>query len=745
MIFLKKKENLSKFIKKVNGFFDDYLSEKIDITVLEFNSLNTLEEKFAYIKYIIYIKTDKKLYDTQLEASYYLYKNNAINMNTGEGKSLSSIIPLILKTLESKHPSYYLSINHYLLSRDVNEFKEIFNHFNIITTLSFVEAEEELKKDENTKMIIYTVGELLLTVYLLYYSRFNSFKISFDSYFLIDEADSVLIDSALKPTVLTIDKPVDKELFSKIISCLPLFSKDDIIVDSVQEQCTLSDTGVIKLEKEFNIENIYEPEFYPILKLVQNALTAYTFFIKNKNYIVENYKLFYINEKTGTKHLLETTDNTKQFLQQKENLPLDSEKIPYQKMTFQSFFKKTKNKAAMSGTAKNEIRFFNFYELPVKIISEKFQSCLKKEKDITFVSYKEKLKYLLKKVYELRQKEQPVLIGTTNIKDSEMIFSCLKDLFNENETHLSLLTAKNAEEESKIISEAGDKNRITVVTQIAGRGVDIQISDEVNSLGGLFVIMFEQNLTLRMDEQIVGRTARHGRNGSVLFLHSLEDELVKKYFSASMKNILHNLDIKDGIKIENTLINKNFKKAQQNYEIMEYQSFENLAKFDGILEIQRDTIFNFIETIYSKNGKELFENFIENLTKDLLYKEEVLSFYEKNRLKFDIDDETKLKTDVKTFINQSVVSIIISNLPEELIKLLFLKKLLEEWQLFLKDSEELIHGISWRSRVNKDPMIEYQKETFFMFKNLLDNTRLLILKELVLQVMKKGENKNKVL
>lgn len=721
-----KKYKIKKFINKVNKNFDNCVQNnfKIDLFTTELKKFNlySLEEKFAYIKYIIYKETNKKLYDSQIETSYYLYHNYAVDMKTGEGKSLSSIIPLVLKTLENNLPSYYLSINEYLLERDKQEFKSIFEKFNIYTTNNYDEATKLLL--ENKNFIIYTTGEILLSIYLVYYSKLNSFKIDENSFFLIDEADSVLIDSALRPIVLTSELETNKELFIKIIEKSNGLKKDiDYIIEYESDSCFLTDNGISKLENLYEIDNLYNNNNYYIIKLTQNYLMVKHFFIKNKNYIVDNEQLYYINEKLGTKTLLSSSDNTKQFLEVIENLKISNEKIPFQKITFQSFFKKIKNKSAMSGTIKIEEEFFNFYGMKVILIEENFKKKLNSEISLTFMNKREKLKFLIKKIVDISKKSQPILVGTTNINDSEIIFKCLqKVLINKK---IFIINAKNNYEEAEIIKKSGEKDTITIVTQIAGRGVDILINNEINELGGLYVIMFEQNLNRRMDEQITGRTARQGNNGHILFLHSLEDDLVKKHFSKSIKNILYTLDIEESEVIKNKFINNFFKKSQKKYEQQEFLSFVNISKFDNVLETQRKIVFNMIENIYNTNTNDIIFNILKNITLNLKNNEEKCDFYEKN-YNLQLQFNEILKEDV----NKIVTQVIIENINEKNLKKVVLQFLLLEWQKFLSDCEDLSNGIFWRSKVNKDPLIEYQNESYMLFNEFIKNVRENIIKNI---------------
>lgn len=709
--------NIKNFINNINNNIHKFN----EITTFDKKKFLTfsLELKFAFIIKIIENKINLRLYDTQIEASYYLYNNYTIDMKTGEGKSLSSIIPLILKTLENNNNSYFISINNYLLQRDINLFKPIFDFFNINIT-------RNLNLDNNNN-IIYTTAEELITFYLLHYKSNIYKKLDLNSYYLIDEADQVLIDNALKPIVLSDEEKINKEEFFEInkIKNLLILNKDYYLNNN---NLNLTEKGIQKIEEFFNVENIYEEKNYNKLYLLENFLKADFNFTKDIDYIIQDNKIYYIDEKSGKKIEFHSSDFTKQYLEMKNNLEISNKKSIYHKITIQSFFKKIKNKSGMSGTALYEKTFFNFYNMNIKEIKLLKEKNLIKLNSLFFKNKEEKLIEFIYNVCKFTENEESILIGTSNIKDSEIIFNILKKIF-PNKENIYLLTAKNEEKESEIINKSGKKGNITIVTQIAGRGVDIKIDSEVKEKGGIILLIFEQNLTYRMDEQIIGRIGRNGDPGRYQFYHSMDDFLLKNYCSKKIKNILNNLEINENGFIPNFKILKNYlNNVQRKHEEIEYSFFENIYKYDNVLDNQRNLIFKFIEEVYTKNSEELYKNILHNLTKNKTLNE-LINFYKENlNINFQIEDNLfNNQEETINKINTIFLNNLYDNLTEKDRKNLILSFIKIFWKKFLENSEELLDGIHWRIKVNKDPLLEYNKELFIMFNNLLFNLRKAIL------------------
>jgi len=712
-----------------------YIKYKENFNQEDFNKLK-LEEKIAFISKIIENKTNKTLYKSQLEASYYLYKNMAINMETGEGKSLASIIPLVLHTLEKKEMSFFLSINDMLLERDMKEFKNIYDYFNI----NIIKHFEKIDKDK--KNICFTTGNHLISNYLASYININYF-LDFNkdkSFVLIDEADMVLIDNAIYPVVLNTKKPLDIKHLEKIYN----FSKnlDNSSYIEIDNGYQIKEEIIPLIEKEFK-----KYDLSILIYTIENCLFVLNKYKKNIDYIIEDKEIYHINEKTGLKERLETKDYTKHFISLKENLELKKfESVIIQKISIQSFFKSLKNKAAMSGTTLHEQKYFEFYGFIIKSIKSNFKSQRIVSPTKIYYNLKQKIIALLKDIDNIYKKyPRPILITTNNIQSAELLYNILTDYYENQSITFNLITAKNIDEDYLKIQEIGIKNHITISTQIAGRGIDIPIEKEVEETGGLHVMLFEVNNGFRIDEQLIGRTGRQGKKGSVQFYYALDDPLLIHYLNKKLKNIFLSLNLKEEDIIENKLIAKQIKKTQAEQEQIEYSMFERIALFDLTLDEARNSIFNLInENKNCKNYNELFVKILKNVL--VLEAKDNLVLLKSIGLIFDDVDETNYfkKEDI---ILQNISNFFIAKLDEKDSKSIIHNQIIMWYIQFLKGTDSVQDGIFWRTKANKDPLVEFKKEVFNLYRNMLKNIRLSILQktmatisEIEMKLEEKGKN-----
>jgi len=672
----------------------------------------SLEKKFGYIMKIIEKYTNKKLYDHQIQASEDLYNNKAIDLATGGGKSLASIIPLILKTLENNKVSYFISINEFLLKRDFNEFKKIYEYFGIKISFLFKDFDTT-----SNKQIVYTTNSFLISNYLNNFVSLNK-TISIDiknSYFLIDEADMVLIDNALYPFVLHTTQPLNQEYLIDIYNYTKDLTTNDYTIK--EHNYYLTEATIENLNKNF--ENF---DINSLVFSIENCLYVLNNYKKDIDYIIEDNIIFSINPKTGLKEVLNTKDYTKQFITLKEGLELEKiEKVIIDKISVQSFFKSIDNKAAMSGTTIHESKYFTFYGFDISKIKSSFKDIKKIYPTKIYFNTRQKIINLLKDIEKLN--ERPILITTNNIKSAELIFNTLKEYYQNNEKILSILTAKNIEDDFNLIQKMGNKNTITVSTQIAGRGIDIPINDEIEKIGGLHVMLFEVNNGFRIDEQLIGRTGRQGKNGSVQFYYSLEDPLLVYYLNDKLKNIFYRLNLKEDDVIESRIITKQIKQTQMKQEQLEYQMFENMANFSLVLDDSRNNIHSLItENKNCNDYNQLLKKIMFNIL-DLYEKpQEKIDFFETLGVKL-VDLEIKEYYQKEKKIIENLNRFILENLSEKDVKTIIHQVILVYYIKFLKNCDIVQEGITWRSRANKDPIIEFKKEVFNMFEITLKNIR----------------------
>jgi len=382
----------------------------------------------------------------------------------------------------------------------------------------------------------------------------------------------------------------------------------------------------------------------------------------------------------------------------------------------------------MSGTTLHEQKYFEFYGFIIKSIKSNFKSQRIVSPTKIYYNLKQKIIALLKDIDNIYKKyPRPILITTNNIQSAELLYNILTDYYENQSITFNLITAKNIDEDYLKIQEIGIKNHITISTQIAGRGIDIPIEKEVEETGGLHVMLFEVNNGFRIDEQLIGRTGRQGKKGSVQFYYALDDPLLIHYLNKKLKNIFLSLNLKEEDIIENKLIAKQIKKTQAEQEQIEYSMFERIALFDLTLDEARNSIFNLInENKNCKNYNELFVKILKNVL--VLEAKDNLVLLKSIGLIFDDVDETNYfkKEDI---ILQNISNFFIAKLDEKDSKSIIHNQIIMWYIQFLKGTDSVQDGIFWRTKANKDPLVEFKKEVFNLYRNMLKNIRLSILQK----------------
>ena len=588
-----------------------------------------------------------------------------------------------------------------------------------------------------------------------------------DHYFsIVDEIDSCLIDEARTPLIISgaaEDKTAQYLSIDKIISIL---NKNDFEVDEKEKNILLTNEGINSVEKLFSNagilknNNFYDPENLHLVHHVNQALRANHLFEKGKDYIIKDGSLKIIDELTG--RILEGRrfgDGLHQALEAKEKIKIQAENQTLASITYQNYFKLYQKLAGCTGTAATESEeFFEIYNLPVVVIPTNKDMIRKDFNDLIFRTEKEKNIAIINKIKERHQEGQPILVFTSSINKSE-IYS---NLLNKNKIKHIVLNAKNHENEAEIIANAGKENSLIITTSISGRGVDIQLGgkkgslpnnelkvnkDKIKSLGGLFVIGTERMESRRVDNQARGRSGRQGDEGSSIFYVSLEDDLMRIFGSESMNSMLEKLGLKDGESIDHPWINKALERAQQKVEARNFDIRKTLIKFDNVLNDQRHVIFS--QRKNAMDSKDIFsysDEFLNEITNDLInLKISNLSNPKKNEF------INRVKQIVGKSFNENEVSELISaddkifkekfsnkfketrnerikllgeNEAKELEKRIFLQSIDLNWKSHIQYLEQLRQVIGLRSYGGRDPLIEYKKEAFELFSNLLEKLKL---------------------
>ena len=773
----KELDRLSKIVLRINELepkFTNLEDKGFPIKTKEFKERiikgetldNLLPEVFACVREASKRTINERPFDVQVIGSIVLHESKIAEMKTGEGKTLAIVLTAYLNALTGKGV-HVVTVNDYLAKRDCTNMGQIYSFLNLKSGYINNDQDDYERKKNYDCDITYATNSELGFDYLRDNMKFSKDQIvqKKHNFCIVDEIDSCLIDEARTPLIIsgaTEDKTNQYLSIDKLVRQL---SKTDYEVDEKDKNVLLTNQGIDNVEKILSSagilknNNFYDPENLGLVHHVNQALRANHLFYKGKDYIVKDGILKIIDELTG--RILEGRrygDGLHQALEAKEKIDVQLENQTLASTTYQNYFKLYKKISGCTGTAATESEeFFEIYNLTIVSIPTNKKMIRKDWNDQIFRTEIEKNNAIVSKVYECHQKEQPILIFTSSINKSEQYSKLLK---TKKIVH-TVLNAKNHEKEAEIIANAGKVGSVIITTSISGRGVDIQLggkkesipSEELNkekekikSLGGLFVIGTERMESRRVDNQARGRSGRQGDEGNSIFYVSLEDDLMRIFGSESMSNMLEKLGLKDGESIDHPWINKALERAQQKVEARNFDIRKTLLKFDNVLSDQRQVIFS--ERTNVMNNKEIFtysdsflNEIIENLTnnkkkyltnpKSNEFNKKLISVFGKS---FDDQEISKLiKLNDKDFaykINNKFkekrnerIKLLGENQAQEIEKRIFLQTIDLSWKSHIQYLEQLRQVIGLRSYGQRDPLIEYKKEAFNLFENLLEKLK----------------------
>ena len=796
----KELDRLTKIVSKVNeheSSFEKLKNEDFPIKTKEFKdrlikgeSLDKiLPEVFACAREAAKRTINERPYDVQIIGSIVLHEGKIAEMKTGEGKTLSIALTAYLNALDEKGV-HVVTVNDYLAKRDCLNMGQIFNFLGLKAGYINNDQDDYERKKNYACDITYATNSELGFDYLRDNMKFSSEEIVQRShnFSIVDEIDSCLIDEARTPLVISGAAEDKTDKYLSVDNLIKQLLKTDYEIDEKDKNILLTNKGIDNVEKIFSNagilknNNFYDPENLELVHHVNQALRANHLFGKGKDYIVKDGMLKIIDELTG--RILEGRrygDGLHQALEAKEKIDIQAENQTLASITYQNYFKLYKKISGCTGTASTEAEeFYEIYSLLVVSIPTNKKMIRKDWNDQIYRTEVEKNKAIVSKVFECNKKGQPILMFTSSINKSEEYSKLLK---NKGIAH-TVLNAKNHEKEAEIIANAGKFNSVIITTSISGRGVDIQLGgkkgsipfeeltkdkEKIKSLGGLFVIGTERMESRRVDNQARGRSGRQGDEGNSIFYVSLEDDLMRIFGAESMNNILQKLGLKDGESIDHPWINKALERAQQKVEARNFDIRKTLLKFDNVLNDQRHVIFSQRNNLINNN--EIFkysDNFLDEIINKLKDdknkylvnpKDSELNIKLKSILGKSFDDKEMdklIKLNDKDF-NSKIhdkfdqkrkerIEYLGENRVQEIEKRIFLQTIDLNWKLHIQYLEQLRQVIGLRSYGQRDPLIEYKKEAFTLFKNLLEKLKtdlITILINLTI-IQKKNEEKDTV-
>jgi preprotein translocase subunit SecA len=772
------------FVKKINALEDKYqkftqsdfqaetslLREKYK----ESNNLdNILPEAFALTREASIRTLGLRHFDEQLLGGIGLHFGKIAEMKTGEGKTLVSTLPAYLNSL-SGQPVFIITVNDYLAVRDSEWMGEIFNYLGLsVGTITSASTPEERKKAYQSDIIYGTNNEFGFD-----YLRDNmTYELSQKvqcklSYAIIDEVDSVLIDEARTPLVISGSAKESSNLYLKInqvTQSLITKNKDDKLfsIDEKQKSVSLTEDGHEEIENTFvknnlleNNETLYDPKNIQLLHLVDASLKANLMYHKDIDYVVENNEIVIIDEFSGRKMPgRRWSEGLHQSVEAKESVKIQNENLTYASITFQNYFRLFDKLSGMTGTADTEAtEFQQIYGLEVIVIPSHKKMIRKDHVDLVFLNVKDKYEAIIKDIITIHATKQPVLVGTTSIESSEYISKLLK----VKKIKHYVLNAKQHQKEAEIISQAGKLSAVTIATNMAGRGTDIVLGgkdmkndglsssldnpDDVKKIGGLHIIGTERHESRRVDNQLRGRSGRQGDPGESRFYLSLEDNLMRIFASDKVTEIMKKLGMEDGEAIEHKWVSSSIENAQKRVEAYNFDIRKTLLEYDDIANEQRKVIYNQRNDILSADDlSSIYNNILSFTCEDLINNYIPLDIpssqwdYDAINEQFKSDFSIEVKSSeiikngdhegrvtFKNYIRNIIFNSIESNLDilskedrNELIRNIFLSVIDEDWRNHLNAMDYLRQGIGLRSYAQKNPKNEYKRESFEMFEEML--------------------------
>ena len=752
-----------------------------------------LPEAFALVREASRRTRNERHFDVQIIGGVVLHEGKIAEMRTGEGKTLTITLAAYLNALTEKGV-HIVTVNDYLAKRDSIDMGQIYNFLGLTSGYINNDQNDEDRKKNYSCDITYATNSELGFDYLRDNMKFSEAEMvqREHAFSIVDEIDSCLIDEARTPLVISgsaDDKTAQYLAIDKLVKQL---NDKDYEIDEKDRSILLTNDGINNVEKIFSDagilknNNFYDPENLGLVHHVNQALRANHLFEKGKDYIVKDESLKIIDELTG--RILEGRrfgDGLHQALEAKEKITIQAENQTLASITYQNYFKLYKKISGCTGTAATESEeFFEIYNLPVVVIPTNNEMIRKDYNDQIFRTEGEKNDAIIERIVECHNLGQPILIFTSSINKSE-IYSKL--LSKKNIKHV-VLNAKNHANEAEIIANAGKENSVIITTSISGRGVDIQLGGKkgsiqddqlkidkakIKTLGGLFVIGTERMESRRVDNQARGRAGRQGDEGSSIFYVSLEDDLMRIFGSESMNNMLEKLGLKDGESIDHPWINKALERAQQKVEARNFDIRKTLIKFDNVLNDQRHVVFS--QRKNAMNSKNIFEysdEFLKEISQDIVklkiqklsnpksnefsnrLRQIVGKSFEENEFKELISSsDNEIKEKILNKFKESRndrINLLGEDHAKEIEKRIFLQSIDLNWKSHIQYLEQLRQVIGLRSYGQRDPLIEYKKEAFELFSNLLEKLKLdfvtiLMNLKVVTEQAPEQENKNSML
>ena len=688
-------------------------------------------------------------FDVQMIGGMVLHEGRIAEMKTGEGKTLVATLPVVLNAMTGKGV-HVVTVNDYLAKRDATDLAPLYTFLGFdVGVILEGEYDPQHKRTQYAADITYGTNNEFGFDYLrdnMSFSRDQMVQRG-HHFVIVDEVDSILIDEARTP--LIISGPTNRTLDNYIRAdeiAKQLEKEKHFTVDEKDRLVLITEEGISRAEELFGVDNLYSLENSALSHHLDQALKANYLFEIDVDYVVKDGEVVIVDEFTG--RLSEGrrfSEGLHQALEAKERVEIKEETQTLADITFQNYFRMYDKLAGMTGTAQTEAtEFAQIYNLDVVSIPTNVPVIRKDLNDLIYKTEAEKFGAAIEKIKELNAKGQPVLVGTASIEKSEALHELLK---KEKIAH-TVLNAKNHEQEGEIIKHAGEKGAVTIATNMAGRGVDIKVSDEIKAMGGLYIMGTERHENRRIDNQLRGRSGRQGDPGVSQFYLSLEDNLLRIFGSDRIKTIMERLGVEDGEYIESKMVTRAVEKAQKKVENLHFEGRKQIVEYDDVANEQRKIVYKFrnqlLDPEYDIDAKinEIREAYVaQTLTECGIFEGtdpadfnlEKLAKVLKEELNFDLDTalldgfdfeaiHEKLLGLVKEAYDTKM-SVVDERVRHDIEREIYLKTLDNAWREHLYRMDTMKTGIRLRAYNQKDPLVEYKKESFNLFTELIETIK----------------------
>lgn len=703
-----------------------------------------LPEAFAVVREASRRVLGMRHFDVQLLGGMVLHRGNIAEMRTGEGKTLVATLPVYLNALTGKGV-HVVTVNDYLATRDSEEMGQVYRFLGLSVGLIVHDLSYEQRRRAYNSDITYGTNNEFGFDYLR-----DNMVVSKEQmvqrplhYCIVDEVDSILIDEARTPLIISGPGEKSTELYSTLAGIVARLEKDDYTMDEKQKTIAPTESGVAKVEKMLGVKNMFDQEHLELNHLVIQALRARFMMHRDKDYVVKNGEIVIVDEFTGRLMFgRRFSDGLHQSIEAKENVKVQGESKTLATITFQNYFRMYDKLGGMTGTAKTEEDEFNkIYKLDVYVIPTNKPAIRKDLPDVIYKTKNAKYRAVVREVLKRHATGQPILVGTTSISQSEI----LSQLLNKEHVVHNVLNAKFHEMEAEIIKNAGQRDMVTIATNMAGRGTDIKLGDGVAALGGLMIIGTERHESRRIDNQLRGRAGRQGDPGTTQFFLSLEDDLMRIFGSDNIAKFMDRLGMDEDEPITHSMITKSIEKAQKKVENHNFEIRKYVLEYDDVMNQQRevlygqrrqvlvadslrDTILNMVDDIIlsalNKYANEKlypeewdFAGLLQQMEQYFVPKGSVTVEELENLSRLEVQDKLKA---IAVHLYDAREAEIGSDTMRQLEKAIMLRVVDSKWMDHLDAMDALKEGINLRAYGQKNPIVEYKFEAYEMFEEMIE-------------------------